>query len=49
MSQVTLTEKKIIEEGGIKVFEWARYNAAYTDFEKLRDVMIRDIMQMEIP
>jgi len=32
MSQVTLTEKQIIEERGVKVVEWARYNSAYTEF-----------------
>ncbi len=48
MSQVTQMEKEMIREGGVKVAQWARYNSAYTDFEKLRDVMIRDIMQMKI-
>lgn len=49
MSQVTPCEREIIKEGGVKVAEWARYEAAYSQFEKLRDIMIKDIMQMEIP
>lgn len=48
MSQVTPIEAEIIKESNTLTAKWADYNAAYTEFDKLRKELIKDIMTMEI-
>jgi hypothetical protein len=48
MSQVTPTEESIIRESNARTAKWADYESAYAEFDKLRGILIRDIMQMDV-